>query len=136
MAKIKGLITSDEAKKLNDEWSKTRSEAMNQCISDVTGGKVTEDNRSSWWSIKDLKAYIKHAKKQAKELGYKMNGVRVYCGAHSEDDCYATSFIVPTYAGSLGKDGEGEEDGGGDIPGGDGLNFGDPGNPPNAHYPQ
>ncbi|MCC1483670.1 hypothetical protein [Winogradskyella immobilis] len=134
MAKIKGLITSTEAKKLNDEWGETRAEAMNQCISDVTGGKVTEDNRSSWWSLEDLKAYIKHAKKQAKKLGYEMNGIRVYCGAHSEDDCYATSFIVPTYAGGLGKDdGDGDN---GDIPGGDGLNKGPEGDPPGSGYPQ
>lgn len=109
---------------------------MNQCISDVTGGEVTEDNRSSWWSLEDLDLYIKHAKKQAKELGYEMNGIRVYCGAHSEDNCYSTAFIVPTAAGSLGKDGDGEDDGGSDIPGGDGLNKGPAGNPPGIGYPQ
>ena len=131
MAKIKGLITSKEAKALNDEWSKTRAEAMNQCISDVTGGKVTEDNRSSWWSLEDIEAYIKHAKKQAKELGYEMNGIRVYCGAHSEGDCYSTAFIVPTAAGSLGKDDGGID---GDIPGGDGLNRGQKDIPPGSGY--
>lgn len=133
MANIKGLITSAQAQALNDEWSKTRCEAMDQCISDVTGGKVTKDNRSSWWSLENLDEYIKHAKAQAKKLGYEMNGIRVYCGAHSEGDCYATSFIVPTYAGSLGKDGDGDN---GDIPGGDGLNEGKEGEPPGANYPQ
>jgi len=88
-----GVISIKKAIALNDEWTKTRAGAMNQCISDVTSGKVTKDNRSSWWSIDDLEAYIKYAKKQTKK---KVTGLRVYCGAYSDDECYSTSFIVPT----------------------------------------
>lgn len=100
----KGVISIKKAIALNDTWSKTRAGAMNQCISDVTGGKIKEDNRSSWWSVKDVKKYLKYAKAEAKAQGYKMSGVRIYCGAHSEDDCFSTLFMVPTAQGSLGKD--------------------------------
>ncbi|AXT19848.1 hypothetical protein D7030_01650 [Flavobacteriaceae bacterium AU392] len=104
-----GVISREKAIELNNEWTKTRAEAMNQCISDVTGGKVTKDSRSSWWSIEDLEAYIKYAKKQDKDV----SGLRIYCGAYSDDNCYSTSFIVPTATvkGSLGKDvGDDEEE--------------------------
>lgn len=129
MAKIKGLISPEEAKALNDAFTE-RCELISK---DIVG---RPDNRSSWYSLKDLKRYLKHAKKQAKEQGYKLNGIRVYCGAYpTEGDQvgYSTSFIVPTAKIVDGKDGSGNT---GDIPGGDGLNKGEEGDPPNANYPQ
>ena len=129
MAKIKGLISPEEAKQLNDAFTE-RCELISKDI------VKRPDNRSSWYSIKELKAYLKYAKKQAKKNGYKMNGVRVYCGAYpttKEGAGYSTSFIVPTAKIIDGKDGGG---GNGDIPDGDGLNKGSQGWPPNADYPQ
>lgn len=129
MAKIKGLITPEEAKQLSEAFT-TRCELISK---DIVG---RPDNRSSWYSLKDIKKYLKHAKKQAKENGYKMNGIRVYCGAYptqGDEVGYSTSFIVPTARVVDGKDGGG---GNGDIPDGDGLNDGDPGWPPNSGYPQ
>ena len=129
MSKPKGVITPAEAKKLNDSFT----ERCQLISKDVT---KRPDNRSSWYSIKDLKAYLKYAKKQAKEQGHKMNGVRIYCGAYPTvkgEVGYSTSFIVPTAKIVDGKGGGG---GNGDIPDGDGLNDGDPGDPPNANYPQ
>ena len=129
MAKIKGLISPKEAKQLNDALTK-RCELISKEIT------KRPDNRSSWYSIKELKAYLKHAKRQARENGYKLNGVRIYCGAYPETKegvGYSTSFIVPTARIIDGKDGGG---GNGDIPDGDGLNGGQVGWPPGAGYPQ
>lgn len=129
MSKPKGIITPDEAKKLNDAFTE-RCELISK---DIT---KRPDNRSSWYSLKDLRKYLKYAKKQAKKNGHKMNGVRIYCGAYPTVDGvvgYSTSFIVPTADISTGKDGNG---GNGDIPDGDGLNDGNNGWPPNASYPQ
>ncbi|WP_347925728.1 hypothetical protein [Pontimicrobium sp. SW4] len=129
MAKINGLISPERAKELNDAFT----ERCKLISKDIV---KRPDNRSSWYSIKDIKAYLKHAKKQAKENGYKLNGIRVYCGAYpttKEGVGYSTSFIVPTAKIVDGKDGGG---GNGDIPEGDGLNHGQDGWPPNANYPQ
>lgn len=129
MSKIKGIITPEEAKKLNDAFT-SRCELISKDI------VKRPDNRSSWYSLKDLKKYLKYAKKQAKQNGHKMNGVRIYCGAYptvGDEVGYSTSFIVPTAKIIDGKDGGG---GNGDIPDGDGLNKGHQGDPPNANYPQ
>lgn len=126
MEKIRGLITPEEAKKLNDDYT-VRCELVSK---EVVG---KPDNRSSWFSVKDIKKFLKYARKQAKENGYKMNGIRIYCGAHGEDG-YSTSFIVPTADIPQGKGGNGN--GKSDIPDANGLNGGDPGFPPSASYPQ
>jgi len=129
MSKPKGIISPKEAKQLNDAFT-TRCELISKDI------VKRPDNRSSWYSLKDLKAYLKYAEKQARELGHEMNGVRIYCGAYpNEGDKvgYSTSFIVPTAEMVDGKDGGG---GNGDIPDGDALNDGNSGWPPNASYPQ
>lgn len=129
MAKINGLISPERAKELNDAFT-TRCELISKDI------VKRPDNRSSWYSLKELKAYLKYAKKQAKKNGHKMNGIRIYCGAYpttKERVGYSTSFIVPTARVIDGKDGGGDN---GDIPDGDGLNFGQDGNPPGAGYPQ
>jgi hypothetical protein len=124
MAEIKGLIPPEEAKKLSDAYA-PRCELISKSI-----GK--EDNRSSWWSLSDIRKYLDYAEKQARGLGYEMNGIRVYCGAHGEDGL-STSFIVPTTRLIDGKDGGG---GNTDIPQGVGFNHGQHGDPPGAGYPQ
>ncbi len=129
MAKINGLISPKEAKELNDAFTE-RCELISKNIT------RRPDNRSSWYSLEDIKAYLEYAEKQARENGHEMNGIRIYCGAYpttKEGVGYSTSFIVPTERIIDGKDGGG---GNGDIPDGDGLNLGGPGNPPGAGYPQ
>lgn len=129
MSNPKGLITPEQAKTLNDAYTK-----RHQLISDnIT---MRPDNRSSWYSLEDIKNYLTLAEAQAKELGYEMDGIRIYCGAYPEDNGkagYSTSFIVPTINESNGEDGSGSSP---DMPGGDGLNFGGHGDPPGANYPQ
>ena len=130
MSKPKGVISPQEAKQLNDAFN----ERCQLISKDIVN---RPDNRSSWYSLKDLKKYLRYAKKQAKKNGYKMNGIRIYCGAYPTVDGkagYSTSFIVPTAIIPDGKEG-GNSDGS-DIPDGDGLNWGGPGWPPNASYPQ
>ncbi|MCB0463266.1 MAG: hypothetical protein R2816_11225 [Flavobacteriaceae bacterium] len=126
----KGIISSKEAKQLNDTFTE-RCELISKEIT------KRPDNRSSWYSLEDIKAYLKHAENQARELGYEMNGIRIYCGAYPTVEGkagYSTSFIVPTAIIADGKDGSNSD--GSDIPDGDALNFGNTGWPPNANYPQ
>jgi len=129
MSKPKGVISPEEAKQLNDAFT-PRCELISKDI------VKRPDNRSSWWSLDDIRNYLDYAEKQAKELGYVMNGIRVYCGAYptvNGEVGYSTSFIAPTAEMVDGKDSGG---GSGDIPGGDPLNAGDPGEPPSGGYPQ
>ncbi len=123
--KPRGVITSKDAE-IMDQAFNERYAAMSKCI-----GK--DDNRSSWWSLDDMRNFLDYAENQAKSLGYTMDGVRVYEGAHGEKG-YTSMFIAPT--GSKGTGGSRQAAGSGDIPGGDVLNAGSGGNPPSANYPQ
>jgi len=130
MAKIKGLISPVQAKELSDAFT-SRCKLISKDI------VKRPDNRSSWYSIKDLRAYLDYAEKQARELGHEMNGVRIYCGAYPTVNGkvgYSTSFIVPTAEIIDGKDSEPKTSA--DVPRADGLNDGQNGWPPNASYPQ
>lgn len=125
----KGVITPDEAKVLDQAFD-SRHKLISEDI------VKRPDNRSSWWSLQDMKDYLEYAEAQVKELGYEMNGLRVYLGAYpdtKEGPGYTTMFMVPTADTSKGKDGGGLKS---DVPGADGLNGGAPGRPPSANYPQ
>ena len=73
MAKIKGLISPEEAKQLNDAFTE-RCELISKNI------VKRPDNRSSWYSLKEKKAYLKYAKKQAKKNGHKMSKMKKQFG--------------------------------------------------------
>ncbi len=134
----KGLITPERAKELDANWTATRVSAIENAI-----GKP--DNRSVKFSLEDMRNYLDYAENQAKDLGYTMDGVRIYFAAYGEHETngkagQATVFLVPTGTKNVSEANmfsfmiEGEH--GGDISGGDGLNFGGDGNPPSANYPQ
>ena len=131
MSNPKGLITPQEAKALNNAYNK-------RC--ELVSKRVTKrpDNRSTWFSLDEIKNYLAYAEAQTKELGYDMDGIRIYCGAYPEQNGqagYSTTFIVPTASGAR----EGKDSGKGishDISDADGLNNGSQGFPPNASYPQ
>ncbi|MCF6295506.1 MAG: hypothetical protein L3J25_07430 [Flavobacteriaceae bacterium] len=135
IVKPKGLITPDEAKALDQAFN-----SRHALISDSIVKKP--DNRSSWYSLEDMKNYLKYAENQSRELGYTMDGVRVYLGAHAdvkEEVGYTTMFLVPTGTKSISQGSMlnvSLQGGGGDISGGPGLNGGKDGEPPNANYPQ
>ncbi len=135
IVKPKGVITPAQAKVLNNNWTKGRKKAV-----DSAAGRP--DNRSSWWSLKDIRDYLEYAENQTKELGYSMNGIRIYLGVYEGNAPngkadYATLFWVPT-----GKKSKSEgsmlnftlQGGDDDIPGGDPLNQGGTGIPPGSDY--
>ncbi|WP_299122556.1 hypothetical protein [uncultured Winogradskyella sp.] len=134
----KGIITSNQAMVLDKAY-----DIKHRIINDSLFKKSTDggDNRSSWWPIEDIQNFINHAENQAGELGYTMDGLRVYLGAYPKangQEGLTTMFIVPT-----GKSNKSNgsmfpmlQGGSGDIKGADGLNFGQSGYPPGANYPQ
>ncbi|WP_323787674.1 hypothetical protein [Psychroserpens sp.] len=132
-----GIIKPAEIKTLTEAYD-PRYEAINDSVfKGVEGG----DNRSSWYSLEDLQNFLTLAEKQATDLGYTMNGVRIYPGAHPQIDGvpgYSTFLLVPT-----GYENQSEGSmvsalvgGNGDIIGGNGLNQGEEGDPPGINYPQ
>jgi hypothetical protein len=133
----KGLIKPNEAIALDQAYN-----LRHRIVSDsLFSNTKTGDNRSSWWSIEEIQNYINHAENQAGELGYTMDGLRVYLGAYPDikgEAGLTTMFFVPTgiLNTSQGSMFPMPQDGSGDIKGADGLNFGGHGNPPGVNYPQ
>lgn len=133
----KGLITPDEARKLDEAYN-----PRYQLISDSIVTRRGGDNRSSWYGLDQVRNYLDYAEKEAKELGYTMNGVRLYLGAHPDQNGeagYTTMFFIPTGRSDKAQAAMlnlsmGDDDG--DIPGGGGMNMGGDGMPPSANYPQ
>jgi len=133
----KGLISPERAKELDANWTKIRVKPIQNAI-----GKL--DNRSVKFSLEDMRNYLDYAENQTKELGYTMDGVRIYFGAYDEYETngkagQATVFLVPTGTRNLSEAnmfGFMVQGVGGDIPGGSGLNDGEVGDPPQANYPQ
>jgi len=133
----KGIISSKQAKALDLAFN-----LKHRIINDSLFKKSTNggDNRSSWWALEDIQNYINHAENQSGQLGYTMDGLRLYLGSYPSKDGetgLTTMFFVPT--GSPNKS-EGSmfplQIGSSDIPGADGLNIGQTGHPPSANYPQ
>ncbi|WP_044398240.1 hypothetical protein [Lacinutrix sp. Hel_I_90] len=136
--KPKGVITAKEAMVLDEAFN-----SRHTLISDSIVKRA--DNRSAWWSLEDMRNYLNYAENQSKELGYTMDGVRVYLGAYPDTTVdstttvgYTTLFIAPTSSevGLKGGAGASFRENGGDVPGGDPLNDGHSGVPPSATYPQ
>jgi hypothetical protein len=133
--KPKGVITPAEAKVLDQAFN-----TRHQLISDSIVKRP--DNRSSWYSLTDMRDYLNYAENEAKGLGYTMDGVRVYLGAHATvkgQVGYTTMFFIPTGFQSVSEGnmlGFSTRGGGKDIPGVGGMNGGEDGDPPGANYPQ
>ncbi len=133
----KGLITADQAKTLDRAYN-----PRYQLISDSIVKRRGGDNRSSWYGLEEVKNYLTYAEREAEQLGYTMDGVRIYLGAHPDQNGaagYTTMFFVPTgkpnkavasiYNFSMQLKSF-------DIPGGGGLDHGNQGDPPGANYDQ
>ena len=130
----KGVITPAEAKVLDTAFNN-----KHQLISDSLVNQP--DNRSSWWSLQDMRDYLDYAEQEVAKDGYTMDGVRVYIGSYPstpKGEGFTTMFLVPT-GNKTTSDGSmvtlDQGDGSGDIPTGPGLNAGNNGFPPNANYP-
>lgn len=132
-----GIITPEEARTLDQAFN-----SRHQLISDSIVKRP--DNRSSWYSLEDMRNYLDYAEKQTAGMGYTMNGIRVYLGAYpdvKDQVGYTTIFFVPTgyqatSQGNMTFLNFSTQGGKGDIPGAPGFNDGDMGNPPSANYPQ
>lgn len=119
-------ISAADAKKLNDGYDSRHSLISTDIVKQP-------DNRSVWYSITELEAFIASAKAQASSLNYTLDGMRVYMGAYSDaggNVPYTTSFLAPT--GTQNGTSSPTED----IPGADAYNEGGMGMPPDATYPQ
>lgn len=134
-----GLITPKEAQDLDKAYN-SRYNLISDSIVTRDGG----DNRSVWFSKKDVENYLKYADSQSTALGYNMDGIRIYMAAYPNDPKlgagYTTVFMVPTGDEALSEGNSiffnSKRAGSGDIPGGNGMNGGDNGQPPSANYPQ
>jgi hypothetical protein len=138
LIKPKGVITPKEAKVLNDDWTKKRA----NLLFDSIAGRP--DNRSAWWSVEEIQNYINYAANQTGELGYEMDGLRVYFGVYPKSAPdgranYSTVFIVPTgkkikSQGAVIPLNLLQGGGGVDIDLADPLNRGETGIPPGSGY--
>ncbi|WP_418604024.1 hypothetical protein [Hwangdonia sp.] len=140
IVKPKGVITPDQAKTLNNNWTTYRKAAVDSAAS-KQGRKV--DNRSTWWSLDDIENYLAFAKHESDSLGYSMTGIRVYLGVYGENagqdkKDYTTMFMVPTAKKGTDRASmnpfafQGDEE---DCPECSPLNDGGTGYPPGAPYP-
>ncbi len=134
-----GLITPEEAKKLNQEFIKTRSKDLNKIVKEESGNPKKKDALSSWFSLEEIKNYLAYLESKAPDA----NGIRVYFGAYgkkpieTEKSNTSTVFFVPTRLKSGYS--QNDDDAVGvntDISDVDALNRGNQGDPPNLPYPQ
>lgn len=94
MKKPSKLITKERAIELCNAHSK-KQEILNRAT-----GK--EDNRSTWYSLEDLKLYIAYIEAQGIKKGFKVDGIRFYIGSYPENDSVSgksnttTVFLAPT----------------------------------------
>ena len=114
-----GKISASEAKTLNNNWTTFRKTAK-----DAAAGQP--DNRSSWYSLEDMEAFIA----MIKDENPNVNGVRCYLGVETSEENekgLTTIFMVPT-ENNRGKNK--------DISDANGMDKGEDGDPPSAVYPQ
>lgn len=132
--KPENAISVKKAQELSNNF-----DARHDTISALIG---KPDNRSSWYSLKDLEQYIAYVKKEGTDKGLTIDGLRIYFGAYGPKEVgrenYSTVFLVPTTKGNSNAvkgvknfaavDDTSEDT---DI---DPLNYGSPGNPPGKAY--
>jgi len=79
-------------RELETIYKKTRFDTLNSILGYT-------DTREVWFSIREIKEYIKYTEKFAEEKKYKNLGLRFYFGAYpatKDEKSYSTIFIVPT----------------------------------------
>ncbi len=92
----KQLITNEEARELNNNYNRTRHRLISSTIK-------KEDANAIWYSLEELENYIHYIKKEGKNKGYNVDGIRFYLGAYSNDPQkyndkanMTTIFLTPT----------------------------------------
>ncbi|MGE5943216.1 MAG: hypothetical protein ACM31G_02645 [Flavobacteriales bacterium] len=98
IVKPKGVITVEQAKALNDNWTLYRKAAVDSAAKKQ--GRM-QDDRSTYWDLEDIENYLGYAKNYSDSLGYTMTGIRVYLGEYAENagetkKNLTTMFMVPT----------------------------------------
>jgi len=121
----RGVITPAEAKTLNSNWTNLRKAANDA----VAQNKI--DNRSSWYSIKDVRDYLNLVEKE----NSKVTGIRLYLGVDGDIAAggKTTIFMIPTTPVGTGSRSGGDPNL--DDPNGSGLDRGHAGIPPGQGYP-
>lgn len=135
MKKPNNLITKERAIELCKAHD-TKHAAISRAIN-------AQDNRSTWYSLEELKEYIAYIEAQGREKGYNVDGIRFYIGSYPENDRASgksnstTIFLAPT--GSKSTEGKAMtvslESSSPDITEIDPFNFGKGGIPPTGVYP-
>ncbi|TYA71779.1 hypothetical protein [Seonamhaeicola marinus] len=104
IVKPEGVITVEQAKALNDNWTKFRKPVLDS----VTERRVKkEDYRWAWWSLEDIENYIAYIRSETPQ-GETFTGLRVYLGVYDENSTngkngMTTMFIVPTGGSNVNK---------------------------------
>src|SRR5690606_24060430 len=98
IVKPKGVITVEQAKVLNDNWTIHRKPAVDSAAKKQ--GRE-QDDRSTYWDLEDIENYLGYAKNYSDSIGYTMTGIRVYLGEYGENagetkKNLTTMFMVPT----------------------------------------
>jgi hypothetical protein len=133
-----GIIKPEKITELTQAYN-PRYDTINNS---VFRGVKENDNRSSWYSLEDLRNFLTLAEEQAKDLKYTMNGVRIYPGAHPAEGNVpglTTFLFVPTGYENTSEGGMlnmSRQPVNNDIPGINGLDNGEAGDPPGTNYPQ
>ena len=135
MKKPKNLITKSRAIELCKAHDKKHA-AISRLIN-------TQDNRSTWYSLEELKEYIAYIEMQGREKGYNVEGIRFYIGSYPENDRASgesnstTVFLAPTGTKATAQKAMAisQNTSSPDITEIEPLNFGGTGWPPHATYP-
>lgn len=121
------LISEIKAKELCDNYD---TKAINN--KNIIG---KDDNRSSWFSIVDLKAYITYIENEAKTKNINIDGIRLYMGAYSNNKAdvakkkLSTIFLTATTNDNIANKSD-------DVTSIKGMNLGSIGQPPSKKYGQ
>jgi hypothetical protein len=133
-ARPEHAITKEQAVELSNNYT-LRYDSVSRVI-----GK--EDNRSTWYSLEELKNYIAYVEAQGKAQGYMVDGIRFYIGAYGVDykdaakQNLTTIFLAPTgmKMGTMNERSMSSNQSSPDITEIDAYNLGQNGWPPHKTY--
>jgi len=89
MANRNRRISVTKGKELYSNWQNSRQPLIE--------GSYPQDPSDFTFNLSDLQEYLAYVKEQSKKQGIEEPGIRIYFGAHSDDDGNkATVFLAPT----------------------------------------